>query len=77
MMSWLKQKFWRPALPVAKPHRWSLSAPLLQWAAGEVWTVGDSLEGLLATGRTGGGKSSGTGELVCRSMIQPGTVRSS
>jgi hypothetical protein len=73
MMSWLTNRF-RRATPDPLPvrHKWHPATVLLQWAAGETWTIADAIEGLLAVGRSGGGKSSGTGQLVCRSMIEAG-----
>lgn len=72
MMSWLKP-LRRPApLPAPRPHKWNLAAALLNWTAGEAFTIADAVEGLLVTGRSGGGKSSGTGELACKAMIHNG-----
>lgn len=53
-------------------HPWDLSAPLLHWAPGIPWTVRDSVEGLLCLGRTGSGKTTGTGRLVAYSMLRAG-----
>lgn len=59
-----------PAVPV-QPH-WSLAQPLIHLSPNDWWTIGDSIEGLLCTGRSGGGKSSGTGEMSLSAMVHAG-----
>ncbi|MCA9281080.1 MAG: hypothetical protein H6812_10670 [Phycisphaeraceae bacterium] len=51
---------------------WDLSAPLLYWADGAPWTVGDSCMGTQVFGSTGSGKSSGSMAAMCRAMLRAG-----
>lgn len=51
---------------------WDLSAPLLEWCAGEPWTIRDAVEGTLVLGATGSGKSSGSGRTLSQAMLRAG-----
>lgn len=51
---------------------WDLSAPLLWWAEGSPWTVGDSFQGTQIFGSTGSGKSSGSIATICRAFMRAG-----
>ncbi|MBK9118165.1 MAG: hypothetical protein IPM18_00975 [Phycisphaerales bacterium] len=55
-----------------KERRDTLNAPLLRWASGTIWTVRDALEGTLALGATGSGKSSGSGRFIAQAMLRAG-----
>ncbi|MFI4855552.1 MAG: hypothetical protein ACIAQF_11315 [Phycisphaerales bacterium JB065] len=55
-----------------KERRDSLNASLLHWASGTSWTVRDALEGTLALGATGSGKSSGSGRFIAQAMLRAG-----
>jgi len=51
---------------------WDLSTPLLWWADGCPWTVGDSFQGTQTFGSTGSGKSSGSMATICRAFMKAG-----
>lgn len=51
---------------------WDLMRPLLEWSTTDPFTIGDSVCGTLILGRTGSGKTSGTGALMGRSMLAAG-----
>lgn len=51
---------------------WALTSPLLRWSDRDEWTIGNSIEGTLVLGATGSGKSSGSGALIARSMLEAG-----
>lgn len=53
-------------------HPWDLSSPLLCWADGAPWTVGDSFQGAQIFGSTGSGKSTGSMAAICRSFLKAG-----
>ncbi len=62
-----------PASPRASPaDPWPLSTPLFTFAKHDSWTIGHSFEGTLILGMTGSGKSSGSGQLLARSMLAAG-----
>ncbi len=58
--------------PKSSPHPWEPSAPLLHWAAGSPWSVGDSFMGTMVFGSTGSGKTSGSMAALCRAMLRAG-----
>jgi len=51
---------------------WDLDAPLLSWAAGAPWSIGDSFQGTQVFGATGSGKTSGPMAAICRSLLGAG-----
>jgi len=51
---------------------WDQSIPLLHWAAGSPWAIGDSYMGMQIFGSTGSGKTSGSLATICRSMLHAG-----
>jgi hypothetical protein len=51
---------------------WDLSAPLLEWAPGMPWTVGDAFQGTQVFGSTGAGKSSGSMAAICPAFLRAG-----
>lgn len=54
------------------PHHWDLSASLLELSPYDTWTIGHSVEGLLSLGRSGGGKTSGSGVAAANAMLLAG-----
>ncbi len=60
----------RKRKPAVDP--WDLNAPLLHWAAGSPWSVGDSFMGTMVFGSTGSGKTSGSMAAICRAMLRAG-----
>lgn len=57
----------------AKPrHPWELDTPLLQWAPGAPWSIGDACQGAQIFGSTGSGKSSGSLAAICDSFLNAG-----
>ncbi len=67
-MGWLfKSK--RKAATLAK---WDPATPLLHWAEGAPWTLGDSFAGCQILGSTGSGKSSGSMAAICRAFLNAG-----
>ncbi|MBX3357348.1 MAG: hypothetical protein KF745_02860 [Phycisphaeraceae bacterium] len=66
---WLRS---RRASPRPGVHPWDVSVPLLQLSPTDYWGIGDSVEGLCALGRSGGGKSRGTALAVFSAMLDHG-----
>ena len=56
--------------PVVDP--WDQRSPLLSWANGAPWTIGDSYMGTQIFGATGAGKTSGSLATMCRAMLCAG-----
>jgi hypothetical protein len=61
----------RPLVPPPAAG-WDLSAALLEWCAGESWSIRDAVEGTLILGATGSGKSSGSGRTLALAMLRAG-----
>lgn len=59
----------RKTTPVSK---WDLSQPLVAWSDSDVWKLRDALEGCLILGRSGSGKTSGSGRLIACAMMSAG-----
>lgn len=68
----LGRLFRRKSLPLARPLHWELSDELLRWSHDDVLTIRDAVEGILDTGATGGGKTSGSGETIACSYLAAG-----
>jgi hypothetical protein len=51
---------------------WDLRQELLRLSRSDGFTIGDSVEGVLITGATGAGKSTGSGALLARSYLAAG-----
>lgn len=63
-------RLFRPrSIPPARPKRWELTDEILRWSREDAWTIRDAVEGTLDLGATGGGKSSGSGRTIGRSML--------
>ncbi|MCB9842324.1 MAG: hypothetical protein H6812_03610 [Phycisphaeraceae bacterium] len=64
-------------------HPWSLDRPLLEFEAGDVWTIRDACAGTQIFGDTGSGKTTGSGQAIAKAMLRAGfgglvlTVKSS
>lgn len=62
---------------------WSLDRPLLEFDAGDVWTIRDACAGTQIFGGTGSGKTTGSGQAIAKAMLRAGfgglvlTVKSS
>lgn len=67
-MGWPFSK--RQATPAE--NGWDLSTPLLQWADGAPWTIGDACQGTQIFGSTGSGKSTGSMAAICRALLRNG-----
>ncbi len=53
-------------------HPWDLNSPLCHFSDSDNWTVGDSCEGTIVFGATGGGKTSGPGQTLAKAMMRKG-----
>lgn len=51
---------------------WNLDHPLLQLSRNDVWTIGDSLEGVQIFGASGSGKTSGSGAAIAKKFLAAG-----
>jgi hypothetical protein len=68
-----KGLFRRSAPASAKPSDpWSLSTPLFRLSKQDVITIGNAVEGILVTGASGSGKSSGSGKYIALSFLRAG-----
>lgn len=69
--------------PVWRGGEWSLDRPLLEFEAGDVWTIRDACAGTQIFGDTGSGKTTGSGQAIAKAMLRAGfgglvlTVKSS
>lgn len=64
---WKRRRRNAPACPP-----WDLSAPLLHWAPGVAWTIGDACQGTQVFGATGAGKSTGSMAAICKAFLRAG-----
>jgi hypothetical protein len=75
-----RRAFWKRAVKKKKaesaPKRfdgpWHLDAPLIEFAKGEFWTIRDSFQGTLVTGRPGSGKTSASGRTLAHAFLKKG-----
>lgn len=67
-MGWLIKSKTRPAMK----SKWDLSSPLLYWADGVPWTIGDACQGTQILGSTGSGKSTGSLAAICHAFLAAG-----
>lgn len=63
--------FTKKQLPL-KVGRWDLDQPLLHWADGVPWTIGDACVGTQIFGTTGSGKSTGSLAAIVKAMLAAG-----
>ena len=58
--------------PLHPRLRWPLDRPLLDWAAGEPFTLDDATKGVQVWGMTGSGKTSGSGRTLAKQYLRHG-----
>src|SRR5580704_4805041 len=57
----------------SRPHaRWGLDRPVFMLTPQDPFTIGHTVEGVLVTGATGSGKSSGSGRCLAMSYLAAG-----
>jgi hypothetical protein len=52
--------------------KWDLRETIFSFSKNDLFTLADSVEGILVTGATGAGKSSGSGKLIAESYLAAG-----
>ena len=64
----------KPKAAVQPAGRWPLKLPLVHFSErpADIWTLGDSFQGVCIMGENGSGKTSGSGRLLARKYLQNG-----